>query len=182
MSLNYFAHWLQQREWAEWFSGSPYAYPIVLATHLTCIALFGGMILITDLRLLNWTLLGVPLADILKKLRVLKCVGFFIMAGCGLLLAGSEAAKYYVNPYFWTKLILLALLAVHALAFRRTVYRNAAVLDRTPVMPGRAKLAGALSLILWTGVVCSGRMIGYFTPPPQHQARRSNASSSRIYR
>jgi len=51
------------------------------------------------------------------------------------------------------------------------VYRNAGALDRATVMPGRAKLAGALSLILWTGVLCSGRMIGYFTAVPASQLR-----------
>jgi hypothetical protein len=49
-----FARWLETRDWAMDFAGSAYFYPIVLATHLTCIAIFGGMILITNLRLLGW--------------------------------------------------------------------------------------------------------------------------------
>jgi hypothetical protein len=165
MSLASFAHWLQDREWAGDFSGSPNAYPIVLATHLTCIALFGGMILITNLRLLGWALGGISVTDVVQKLRVWKWAGFLIMITCGALLAGSEAVKYYVNPYFWTKMTLLVLLGVHALVFRRGVYRNTAELDRAAGMPGRAKLAAVLSLILWTGVVCAGRMIGYYQGP-----------------
>jgi hypothetical protein len=103
--------------------------------------------------------------DVVGKLRVWKWGGFVIMVTCGALLAGSEAGKYYGNPYFWTKMTLLALLAVHALVFRRSVYRNTAELDRAEVMPGQAKLAAALSLILWIGVVCAGRMIGYYEGP-----------------
>jgi hypothetical protein len=60
---------------------------------------------------------------------------------------------------------LLALLIVHSLVFRRSVYRNTAELDRAEGMPGRAKLAAALSLILWLGVVTAGRMIGYYEGP-----------------
>jgi len=59
MSLLSFAHWLEQRDWAMDFAGSAYFYPIVLATHLTCIGIFGGMILITNLRLLGWVLRSV---------------------------------------------------------------------------------------------------------------------------
>jgi len=81
------------------------------------------------------------------------------------LLAGSEAGKYYGNPYFWTKMALLELLIVHSLVFRRSVYRNTAQLDRAEVMPSQAKLAAALSLILWIGVVTAGRMIGYYEGP-----------------
>lgn len=165
MSLASFAHWLAHREWAEDLSGSPYAYPIVLATHLICIALFGGLILITNLRLLGWALPSIPVADFVHKLRPVKWTGFLIMITCGALLAGSEAEKYYTNPWFWTKLSLLALIGVHFLVFRRSVYRNTAALDRAQVMPRQAKLAAALSLMLWIAVVCAGRMIGYYLQP-----------------
>jgi hypothetical protein len=164
MSLASFAHWLAHTDWAESFSGSPTAYPIVMATHLTCIGLFGGLIFMTDLRLLGWALNSVPVSYFVQRLRPVKWAGFLIMVTCGALLAGSEAAKYYVNPYFWTKLSLLALIGVHSLAFRRSVYGNTAMLDRAKAMPREAKLAAALSLILWISVVCAGRMIGYYMP------------------
>ena len=162
MSLFSMAQSLAQSDWAQDFAGSAYLYPVILATHLTCIALFGGMILMTNLRLLGWTLKGFTISEVVGRLRVWKRIGFFVMIGCGLLLAGSEADKYYVNPYFWIKMSLLVLLGVHGLVFHRSVYYNTAELDRTPVIPGRAKLAGALSLILWVGVVSFGRMIGYY--------------------
>lgn len=75
------------------FAASVHAYPIVLATHLSCIALFGGLILMTNLRLLGWALTDYSVSDLVEKLRVWKTAGFVIMAGCGLLLAGSEARK-----------------------------------------------------------------------------------------
>jgi hypothetical protein len=161
MSLFSFAHWLERREWAQGFSASAYAYPLVLATHLSCIALFGGMILITNLRLLGWAFTGFSVSEVLDRLRIWKTLGFLVMVGCGLLLAGSEAGKYYANPYFGAKMALLALLGLHALVFRRSVYRNTAKLDGAVAAPFQAKLAGALSLLLWTGAVCAGRLIGY---------------------
>jgi len=162
VAVTSFAHWLETRMWAEAFAGSVLLYPIVLATHLTCIAFFGGMILVTNLRLLGYGFAGRSAGDLIRKLRWWKRAGFVIMATCGALLAGSEAGRYSVNPYFWTKLTLLALLGVHGMAFRRSVYGNVEELDGAGIMPVRAKLAAALSLLLWTGVVCSGRMIGYY--------------------
>ncbi len=164
MPLASVARWLEQREWAGAFSASQWLYPSVLATHLTCIAIFGGMILVTNLRLLGW-LRGHSVTDVVQKLRPWKWIGFVIMVTCGALLAGSEAEKYYVNPYFWVKMTLLALIGVHGLVFRNSVYRNTAELDSAQIMPPRAKLAAVLSLILWIGVVCAGRMIGYYVGP-----------------
>ena len=45
------AHSIQSIQFLSDFSESVLAYPIVLSTHLTCIALFGGMILADEAQL-----------------------------------------------------------------------------------------------------------------------------------
>ena len=175
MDFSSYARWLAQREWAQDFAGSSYLYPVILGTHLTCIALFGGMILVTNLRLLGWTLKSFSISEVVGKLRNWKRIGFVVMVGCGLLLAGSEADKYYVNPYFWIKMTLLILIGVHGLVFHRSVYYSTAELDKSPTIPTRAKAAAALSLILWVGVVGFGRMIGYYEGPQTPLGRGAQA-------
>jgi hypothetical protein len=69
--------------------------------------------------------------------------------------------KLYHSKSFWIKMALLLMVAVHALIFRRSVYANPARLDEAPSMPANAKLAAALSLILWAGLVFSGRLIAF---------------------
>jgi len=166
-SVAAFSQWLSERDWAMDFAGSAQVYPIVLATHLACIAVFGGLILLTNLRLLGWALKSFSISDVIGRFRIWKRIGFVIMVTCGLLLAGSEANKYYYNPYFLVKLTLLVLIGVHGLVFRPSVYLNTAELDRAPVIPPRAKLAAGLSLALWIGVVSMGRMIGYYEGPSE---------------
>ena len=100
---------------------SALAYPIVMSLHLTSIAVFGGMILMTDLRLLGAAMPDVPVTDLIRQLRWWKRAGFAIMATCGALLAASKANQYYTNPYFQTKMALLVLAGLHALVFRRGV-------------------------------------------------------------
>ena len=143
---------------------TPWVYPIIMATHVSCIAVFGGMILMTDLRLLGLALRDQSIADVVGGLRPFKRIGFVIMVACGLLMAGSEAPTYYPNPYFWTKMALLALVGVHALIFKPSVYDHPEELDKAPAIPTRAKVAAVLSLMLWVSIPLCGRLIGYYEP------------------
>jgi hypothetical protein len=139
-------------------------YPIVLGTHLACIAFFGGMILMTDLRLLGLSLKNLTITEVVGGLRPWKRLGGVIMITCGVLLGSSEAVKYAPNPFFWTKMTILVLIGIHALIFRPIVYNKTEELDRSPVIPSKAKLAAYTSLILWIGMICMGRLIAYYEP------------------
>lgn len=147
-------------------SGLP--YPIILASHLTTIAIFGGLILMSDLRLLGLALTDVPVSEVLLRTRPWKRVGFVIMVTLGMLLAGSKLFNYYDNPYFQVKMTLLALVGVHAIVFRRPVYANPAQFDGLKKMPRVAKAAGLVSIILWVGILSMGRWIAYFERPDSH--------------
>ena len=165
MSLLTFAQWVQSKDWATAIRGSWYVYPTILSLHMCAIALFGAMIITTDLRLLGVVMRKRPVADVVDQLRIPKRIGFLLVATCGLLLTSSKAEEYYYNVLFWTKMSLLALVAVHALVFRGSVYSRAAEFDRAARVPGRAKLAACLSLLLWISIACAGRGIGYIEPP-----------------
>ncbi len=136
---------------------SALVYPIVMTGHLTGMALFGGMIAITDLRLLGWAMRSASIADVVDQLRIWKRIGFVLVVGCGAMLLGAKAEMYYYNPFYWAKMTLLLLVGIHALAFR-SVYRNNAT-------PRKAKVAACLSLLIWIGLVTAGRSIAYWDIP-----------------
>ena len=159
-----FAQWIQFTTLFTALRGSANAYPIVLSLHMIGIAFFGGMILMTDLRLLGWALRKRSIADVINQFRVPKRWGLLLTATCGILMAGSKAEEYYYNAFFRTKLILFAVVIITEFVFYRSVYANPEVLDRTPSAPVNAKLAAALSLLLWTSIACCGRGIGYIEP------------------
>lgn len=144
---------------------SAFIYPIIMTAHLASIAVFGGMILMTDLRLLGVAMTGSTVTEVVGQLRLWKRIGFVIMVTCGLLLACSEMDKYYKNPYFHLKLTLLLLVGVHALVFHKSVYGNTEAIDRAREIPGNAKLAAVISLVLWIGIVSAGRWIAYWEEP-----------------
>ena len=89
-----------------------------------------------------------------------------VVVGSGLLLAWAEPVRLWGSPSFWVKMTLLALVGVHALLFR-DVYGHPEKQDTA--ISSQAKLAGMLSLILWAGLVVSGRLIAFdesFEPRP----------------
>ena len=153
------ALWIQATDFFTYVRGSKYTYPVILSLHMVALALFGAMILITNLYLLGWSIRGLSVAEVIDQLRVPKRIGFTLAAVCGILLLSCKAEEYYYNVFFRTKLVLFALVAVHALIFRRRVYYN----PSPP--PGAARAAGLLSLLLWIAIVCAGRGIGYIEPP-----------------
>jgi hypothetical protein len=160
-----FARWAQSTDFFTALRSSWYVYPIVMSTHLLGIALFGGMVLMTNLRLLGLTMRRYSVTDVIRQLRVPKRIGLIIVATCGILMLGSKAEEYYFNVFLRIKLLLLALMFLHGWIFRRSVYFNTEEIDRSPRVPGRVKLAAYLSLILWAGIACAGRGIGYIDPP-----------------
>ena len=170
------AQWIQLTAFFTYLRESHYTYPVVLSLHMVALAFFGGMILMTDLRLLGWAMRSRPVSHVVDQLRIPKRIGFLLMVTFGFLLFGCKAEEYYYNGFFRVKVMLLACVAVHALVFRGSVYGRADDFDPSAAIPKRAKMAGALSLLLWTGIACMGRGIGYLDPPFGLHAQRHTPS------
>ena len=133
-------------------------------------SLFGGALLATDLCLLGWVMPHRPFSDVWYQLRPWKRVGFVIVVATGLLLAWAEPVRLYGSPSFWVKMSLFALVGVHAMVFRARVYGHPESLDGA--VSRQAKLAAVLSLILWAGLIVSGRLIAFdasFDGTPLHE-------------
>jgi len=156
-----FTQWLQATSLFTYLRGSPFTYPVILSLHMVMILFFGGMILMTDMRLLDLGMRGYSISSVVDRLRLPKRYALMAMFLVGFLLFGCKAEEYYYNIFFRTKVILLFLIGLHYLIFRKSVYSNPGELERTRFVPVRAKLAASLSLLLWTLVICAGRSIGY---------------------
>lgn len=159
-----FAQWIQDTGFFTYVRSSTFFYPIVLSLHMCGIAMFGGMILLGDLRMLGIAMTRYKASDFLAQLRTPKRFGLLLMICMGILLAGSKAEEYYYNIFFRVKMVLLIGVALHGFVFRR-LYENTAAWDESKAIPAQAKLAASISLLLWTGLVIAGRGIGYIEPP-----------------
>jgi len=140
---------------------SMWAFPILNLVHLLALLVAAGTIVYWDLRLLGLGLLRTAVSDLGRQLLPWTWGGFSVMLVSGLLLAWCEAGRLYSNFFFRTKVVLLVLAGLNVLVFHLTVYRGVTAWDRAPVTPLRARIAGAVSLALWFGLIAAGRAIGY---------------------
>src|ERR1700730_3859530 len=175
MSLAEFSQWVSGLDLFTSLRESALAYPVIMSLHLSSIAVFGGLILMTDLRLLGLAMPNTPVSDVIAQTRTWKRIGFVVMVTCGVLLAGAKLDKYYDNPYFQLKLLFLLLVGIHALVFHRSVYGKAEELDRAPAIPPIAKTAACLSLVLWISILSFGRWIAYYERPGERGAPVTNS-------
>ena len=157
--------WIQSTAFFTAMRGSSVVYPAIMSLHLVGIAIFGGMVLMTNMRLLGLAMRRRSVSDVVNQFRISKRIGLVLIAVCGILMLGSKAEEYYYNSFFRIKMLLLALIFIHGWIFRARVYDNTAEIDLARRIPGRAKLAAIPSLLLWAGVACAGRGIGYIEPP-----------------
>ena len=151
--------WIQNTWLSQVIREGGLPYPVIGGLHLLSIALFGGMLLFTDLRMLNWAMRDRKVSEVMLQFRPWKRLGFVAVTVTGILLMWSEPIRLYHSPSFWVKMVFFALVGFHALAFYPTVYRDPARLDSG--ITGKARLAAALSMILWAALIVCGRFIAF---------------------
>jgi hypothetical protein len=135
-------------------NGPEWAFPVVQSLHFMGFALSIGTVAIVDLRLLGLGMRHQTASQLSRGLARWTGWGFAVMLITGALMFSADAVRYHENPSFQFKMACLTL----ALLFHFTIHRKA---TGPGVSPLAAKLAGGLSLALWTAVVAGGRMIAF---------------------
>jgi hypothetical protein len=100
------AIWLQNTGLFRFLRESDQGYEILLALHVSSIALFAAAVVMTDLRLLGWALRGHSAQSIINEMRMPKRIGFLCIATFGFLMFGMKAEEYYYNVFFRTSRVL----------------------------------------------------------------------------
>jgi hypothetical protein len=136
-------------------SESLLAYPLVLFLHSVGMAVSVGVVSVVALRLLG-------LADMVRvsSLRVLFRIfwaAFLLNLITGSLLFAAAATTIGYSPMYYAKLTLIAIGLVLSLPLRRFV--DGQTSDQG--VPRRLRTIAAASLIVWVGVITTGRLIAY---------------------
>jgi hypothetical protein len=161
MSLVDFFGQLGETQWSVDLHESQYAYSILESIHVWTMGVFFGSILMVDLRLLGWTMRKVPMSEVAQRVLPWTIGAFVIMVITGALLFYAIPLRSYQSIFFRTKMLLLLLAGLNIWIFHSRVYPKLATGDADGVPPKAARIAGALSLSLWIGVIVAGRMIAY---------------------
>ena len=151
--------WLQGLAWTTAVRESAWGYPIILTTHVASIVAFAGLVMVMDFRLVGVAFTHASVAEIQRRLFPWQLGGLVPSAATGLLLFCVDPLRYYGNVMFRLKLALVALAGLNALAFHLKTYRTAGRWDEHPDLTAMARLSGGVSLLLWSAVIVSGRLV-----------------------
>ena len=139
---------------------SLWLFPAVETVHLVGLALLFGSIAVLDLRLLGLGR-GIPVRKLSAHVLPWTAASFALIVPSGLALFVAHASDFLANPLFAVKMGLILLAGVNAGVFHAGAFRRAADWDVDALPPPAARLAGAISLLLWAGVIACGRFLAY---------------------
>jgi hypothetical protein len=161
MSILDFFEWVGNLPWSSDLHESQYAYSIIESIHVWTMAVFFGSVAMFDLRLLGLVMRKVPPSEVVDRLLPVTIAAFVIMVISGSLLFFAIPLRSYQNIFFRGKMLLLLVAGLNVWLFHSRVYPKVVAWDVEGMPPRAARVAGAISLVLWVGIVFSGRMIAY---------------------
>lgn len=161
MNLTSFYAWLEATSWGTAIRENELLFPTIESIHVIAITLVFGTIALVDLRLLCLTCRDTRVSQLTRPLLTWTWSAFTVAAISGSLLFSSNAAAYGHNLYFRIKMLLMLVAGINMLLFHFFSSRTWQSWDHLPDTPTRARVAGAISLMLWIAVVACGRWIGF---------------------
>jgi len=153
--------WLQQTGLAVQIRDSLFTFPLLEGVHVIGLALVFGTIAIVDLRLLGMASTSRSFQRLAADTLKWTWAAFAVTALTGVLMFITNAAVYFHNAYFRAKVVLLVVAALNVLLFELTAGRTVKQWDRAPAAPPLGRAIAAVSLVVWVGVIVTGRMIGF---------------------
>jgi len=134
--------------------------PTLQSIHILAIAMTFSAALMVSLRIAGVAGQGRTLLDVERRyvpwiwggLTTLFCTGFVLLL--------AEPGRQLLNPYFWTKMMLIVVVALATLGLQRSIERRAGVWESRRAI--YAVRAGALGLVcVWAAIMVMGRWIAY---------------------
>lgn len=156
--------WLEASSLADFLRGlGIWTYGLLNLAHILGIATLFGAVMMLDLRLIGlWR--SIPAAHLIRPAVPLAAVGFLFAVASGIMMFSFNTTEYHGNPFLYVKLPLIVVGLANVAFIQRLAAWRRAVSD-APAAAGDQRLLtifGAVSLLIWSGVIACGRMIGYW--------------------
>lgn len=128
-----------------------------LAHGLGFVLLLAGVVPL-DLRLLGAGR-ALALRDLARLLLPLSGIGALLLVPSGVVLFAADAPALLASRLFLLKFTLLLAASGNAVLCHQGPFAAAAAAAPAQPLPWRARLHAAVSLLLWLGVLCCGRLL-----------------------
>jgi hypothetical protein len=136
-------------------------FPLLESLHVLGSTFIVGSILMVDLRLLNLAGTKYPVTRIIREVIPWTYAGSTVSVVTGIGMFMTRASRYAEIPWFQVKMALLVLAALNMAVFHLLSARSIGKWDTATSTTTAAKFAGASSLLLWIGIMLSGRWVGH---------------------
>jgi len=156
---------IEASAFAQAMRDSSWLYPAILFVHVLGIALLFGSIAILDVRLIGiWK--RAPVKALAAQVLPWSAASFLLILPSGLAMFAANAGDLIASSVFLVKMCLIMLAGLNAAVFHAVTFPSVDVWD-SPEMralgpPPSARVAGALSLVLWASVIACGLTLAYF--------------------
>ena len=161
--LEFLEAWLKDNYIHHLMNDTQWAWPVSESLHFMGLSLLFGIVGLYDLRLLGF-LKRLPM-DALHRLIPWGVLGYGINLMSGMTFLAGRPDQYIHNPSFQIKLLFMTGAGINVAVFYRMTYGLVKEMGAGMEAPVRARIAGALSLACWTGVIVCGRFLTFFRPP-----------------
>jgi hypothetical protein len=152
--------WLEATSLAEFVRGNYWAWPTIENAHFLGLAMLVGMVGLFDLRMLGLARIVSP-AAFHERFVPVGIAGFVLCLASGLVFFIATPGVYIYNPAFYLKMLFILLGGLNVVVFNLTTLREVLALGPEDDMPLRAKVIAAVSLFIWIGVICFGRLLPF---------------------
>ncbi len=132
-------------------------YAIGQSIHLLALALLGGTVLVTDLRLLGVIMRDVPSEVVAEGAHKWFKVALAMIVATGIFMAAAVAVRMYHNDFFLAKMLALLTGIIFVFAIKRPLLSR----PHVEIQPWVLKSVALASLIIWFSVAATGRWIGF---------------------
>lgn len=162
MSAMQLMQFIESRPYAVAIAQSRWLFPALETVHVFTLTLVVGSVALIDLRLVGVGFRERSVRELCRTVLPWTWGAFAVAGTCGALLFSSKASLYYMNLPFRLKMCCLLLAAVNMIVFHAITTRNLPEWEHGRPPPA-ARVAGAISLLLWITIVAAGRWIGFTT-------------------
>ena len=157
MDMFFLFEWLDTSMLADMSKAYGGVFAVVQMLHLTALALLGGTVLVSDLRLLGVLLNDVSSESVVSNMDRWFSVALLLIVVSGVFMSSAVAIKLYYNEMFWAKMIGLFFGVAFVYFIRRPLLRY----PHDTINVWSVRMIAISSMIIWFTVAASGRWIGF---------------------
>lgn len=150
--------WLESTAVAGMVQESVWGYPIILSGHAVGMAILVGIVFMINFRVLGFAA-SVPAAALRPMFRF-AMIGLVINVISGTMLFMANASSFFESNPFRVKFVLLVIGGVLLAMMPGRLFERGGAARPEPFGNG-PKVLAAVAILVWLGVIVSGRLIAY---------------------